>query len=101
MSRKFGWSYPPGAANDPAAPYNMEEPPEEFTTYHAVAWCFDCKETIGPLHAEDLGYDIYRVHEMCNVEVVDEWSELHVMDPETGKYHHYREESDGDDDDDE
>lgn len=25
MSR-FGWSYPPGAANDPSAPYNQDYP---------------------------------------------------------------------------
>jgi hypothetical protein len=24
---KFGWSYPPGAANDPNAPYNQSDPP--------------------------------------------------------------------------
>jgi hypothetical protein len=23
----FGWSYPPGAANDPSAPYNQDDPP--------------------------------------------------------------------------
>jgi hypothetical protein len=23
----FGWSYPPGAANDPNAPYNQQDPP--------------------------------------------------------------------------
>lgn len=23
----FGWSYPPGAANDPFAPYNQVDPP--------------------------------------------------------------------------
>jgi len=23
----FGWSYPPGAANDPNAPYNQVDPP--------------------------------------------------------------------------
>lgn len=23
----FGWSYPPGAANDPNAPWNQEDPP--------------------------------------------------------------------------
>ena len=23
----FGWSYPPGAANDPSAPYNQVDPP--------------------------------------------------------------------------
>ena len=28
MSRSmFGWSYPPGAANDPSAPYNQVDPP--------------------------------------------------------------------------
>lgn len=26
---KFGWWYPPGAANDPNAPYNQEDPPCE------------------------------------------------------------------------
>lgn len=25
----FGWSYPPGAANDPMAPYNQIDPPCE------------------------------------------------------------------------
>lgn len=25
---KFGWNYPPGAANDPNAPYNQTEPVE-------------------------------------------------------------------------
>jgi len=28
----FGWSYPPGAANDPYAPYNQQEDPPEWTT---------------------------------------------------------------------
>lgn len=28
MGRKFGWRYPPGAANDPNAPYNQPDPPE-------------------------------------------------------------------------
>lgn len=28
MSRDpFGWSYPPGAENDPMAPYNQHDPP--------------------------------------------------------------------------
>lgn len=26
MTSKFGWSYPPGAANDPNAPYNQDYP---------------------------------------------------------------------------
>jgi hypothetical protein len=25
----FGWDYPPGAANDPSAPYNQQDPPCE------------------------------------------------------------------------
>ena len=25
---KFGWSYPPGAENDPFAPWHREDPPE-------------------------------------------------------------------------
>ena len=25
---KFGWSYPPGAENDPFAPWNQEDPPD-------------------------------------------------------------------------
>lgn len=28
----FGWSYPPGAASDPYAPYNEIEPPESYQT---------------------------------------------------------------------
>lgn len=27
MRSIFGWSYPPGAANDPNAPWNQEDPP--------------------------------------------------------------------------
>lgn len=27
MRSIFGWSYPPGAANDPSAPYNQVDPP--------------------------------------------------------------------------
>jgi len=31
MSRSvFGWSYPPGAASDPYAPYNQVDPPCEL-----------------------------------------------------------------------
>jgi hypothetical protein len=29
---KFGWSYPPGAANDPHAPYNQSEDPSWYVT---------------------------------------------------------------------
>jgi len=31
----FGWSLPPGAANDPAAPYNQDHPPLPM-------WCHEC-----------------------------------------------------------
>lgn len=35
MSRgMFGWSYPPGAASDPNAPYNQEDPPCEVCGKH-------------------------------------------------------------------
>ena len=30
----FGWSYPPGAANDPSAPWNQEEPPCKVCGLH-------------------------------------------------------------------
>lgn len=33
----FGWSYPPGAAGDPYAPYNMEEQPSNDTVEEAFA----------------------------------------------------------------
>ena len=57
---KFGWSYPPGAANDPSAPYNQEEVAdnsdfkEQFADYdslaalyHAVYKYTDCGPTLG------------------------------------------------------
>lgn len=28
MSRLFGWDYPPGAENDPRAPWNQKDEPE-------------------------------------------------------------------------
>lgn len=34
----FGWWYPPGAANDPNAPYNQEDPPCEV----CGQWPDDC-----------------------------------------------------------
>lgn len=33
----FGWSYPPGAANDPFAPYNMEDPEDNEALKDALA----------------------------------------------------------------
>lgn len=43
MSR-FGWSYPPGAANDPFAPYNQTED-----------WSMDCEEIETVLRNHDTG----------------------------------------------
>lgn len=34
---KFGWSLPPGAANDPAAPYNQPDPPACPECEHPIA----------------------------------------------------------------
>ena len=39
---KFGWSYPPGAANDPNAPWNQEEGPCEVCSKPVD--CCECAE---------------------------------------------------------
>ena len=56
---KFGWHYPPGAANDPNAPWNQPDPPEcnECGGFYAFSSngherlpirhgqiCYDCDE---------------------------------------------------------
>jgi len=41
MSNIFGWSYPPGAANDPNAPYNQDEGWTED-------YCPTCLESYSP-----------------------------------------------------
>ena len=58
MSRSiFGWDYPPGAANDPNAPYNQKDPDDCPTcegtgelqcpvcAKNPTAQCSACKET--------------------------------------------------------
>lgn len=47
----FGWSYPPGAATDPAAPYNMEPP-----------YCRVCGELADESPLDD-GYDLCDAHD--------------------------------------
>lgn len=46
---KFGWHYPPGAANDPSAPWNQPEPPE----------CPECGSLVADPedHGEDCSLD--------------------------------------------
>ena len=47
MTRRnvFGWDYPPGAANDPNAPYNQVDPPCEFCNLHPHdCTCKPCKD---------------------------------------------------------
>lgn len=39
----FGWSYPPGAANDPNAPYNQEGPCEVCCRFVDDCICPECK----------------------------------------------------------
>ena len=46
---KFGWSYPPGAANDPLAPYNQEGGPCEVCGQNPDGDC-QCSEC--PIHKE-------------------------------------------------
>ena len=43
---KFGWHYPAGAANDPYAPYNQEDPPCDNCGY---APGYDCECPICPI----------------------------------------------------
>lgn len=38
----FGWSYPPGAASDPLAPYNQQDPPCECGCDPASCNCPEC-----------------------------------------------------------
>lgn len=55
----FGWSYPPGAANDPAAPFNQSDPPCECCG-NAVDDCIcpecpRCQEVGNPACYKDHG----------------------------------------------
>lgn len=57
MRNKFGWSYPPGAANDPNAPYNQTPPPE----------CPACEVPVGrPEDHADVGNDDERFCLACH-----------------------------------
>ena len=39
----FGWSYPPGAASDPFAPYNQDDPPCAVCgNFEAECICPEC-----------------------------------------------------------
>jgi len=54
----FGWSYPPGAANDPSAPYNQETPPCEVCGHNEFdCICPECPvcETSGDPHCYETG----------------------------------------------
>lgn len=45
MRSMFGWSYPPGAANDPNAPYNQgDEPCEVCGNFPDDCICPECPE---------------------------------------------------------
>lgn len=54
----FGWSYPPGAANDPNAPWNQEEGPCEICG-EDIDNCI-CPEC--PICSEYGNPDCYRNH---------------------------------------
>lgn len=49
MTGKFGWSYPPGAATDPSAPYNQPDTPvftcDDCGTDHPITECRDVEVT--------------------------------------------------------
>ncbi len=41
----FGWSYPPGAEDDPSAPYNQtDEPCSECGEWEDQCTCSECPE---------------------------------------------------------
>lgn len=71
----FGWWYPPGAANDPMAPYNQTTPPESFEVEIGVAVCYTCEEKLGPNHIEDIGHELFLEHEGHDTEVTEKWTE--------------------------
>jgi|GEM_PF-5903504 len=78
----FGWSYPPGAANDPAAPYNEPERPEPGTVIThdvAEAYCSTCDETIGPQSPDVVADMLVAEHEGHLVEV-ESWTEEEVWE---------------------
>ena len=52
MNGIFGWSYPAGAANDPNAPYNQEEVPDNWLLSEA----FPDHDGIGELYRTTYKY---------------------------------------------
>lgn len=83
MMGKFGWWYPPGAANDPTAPYNQVDPPEEYEVKLATARCYDCDEYLEG-YAEDVGMDLWREHEGHDT-MVETYTEVRRLN-EDGEY---------------
>jgi len=76
----WGGRYPPGAANDPAAPYNEPEMPEPGTVItHDVseAYCADCDETVGPNSPDVVADILLDEHHGHQVEV-ESWTEEEV-----------------------
>ena len=89
----FGWSYPPGAANDPFAPYNQTDPPCEVCGALDVDDCVcpecpvcggqgdpDCCErhgmtvTMEQLHGQALLEDSYREQAKADKAEGDYWA---------------------------
>ncbi len=67
MNGKFGWSYPPGAANDPMAPYNQQEDDE-----HCVFCGADLPDDVTGYSQTDLdGVD----EGFCNATCLHAWIE--------------------------
>jgi hypothetical protein len=67
MNGKFGWSYPPGAANDPMAPYNQQEDDE-----HCVYCGADLPDDVTGYSQTDLdGVD----EGFCNATCLHAWIE--------------------------
>ena len=54
MKNRFGWSYPPGAASDPYAPYNLQEIPPQYALARNNA-----KKILRYFSAQSWG-DVYR-----------------------------------------
>lgn len=80
MNGKFGWSYPPGAANDPMAPYNQVEDDE-----HCVFCGADLPDDVTGYSQTDLdGVD----EGFCNATCLHAWTENgECPSPDWGKPH--------------
>lgn len=68
---------------EPYPPEYDEEAPEhglmEFQI--AIGVCWDCEEIIGPDHAQDVGYILWREHEDHDGDIIAEWEEVEVHEP--------------------